>query len=40
MVKEGNENTNKTKELKKALKSSEVRDYITKNYKGAVVPVF
>lgn len=40
VVKEGNENTNKTKELKKALKSSEVRDYITKNYKGAVVPVF
>ena len=40
VVKEGNENTGKTKELKKALKSSEVRDYITKNYKGAVVPVF
>ena len=40
VVKEGNENTDKTKELKKALKSSEVRDYITKNYKGAVVPVF
>ena len=28
------------KELKKALKSDEVRDYINKNYKGAVVPVF
>ncbi len=40
MVKEGNENTAKTKELKKALKSDEVRDYINKNYKGAVVPVF
>ena len=40
VVKEGNENTNKTKELKKALKSDEVRDYINKNYKGAVVPVF
>ena len=39
-VKEGNENTAKTKELKKALKSDEVRDYINKNYKGAVVPVF
>ena len=30
----------KTKELKKALKSDDVRDYINKNYKGAVVPVF
>ncbi|PLS26192.1 MetQ/NlpA family ABC transporter substrate-binding protein [Bifidobacterium parmae] len=40
VVKEGNENTAKTKELKKALNSSEVRDYINKNYKGAVVPVF
>ena len=40
VVKEGNENTAKTKELKKALKSDEVRDYINKNYKGAVVPVF
>ena len=38
-VKEGNENTAKTKELKKALKSDEVRDYINKNYKGAVVSV-
>lgn len=40
VVKEGNENTAKTKELKKALKSDEVRDYINKNYKGAVAPVF
>ena len=40
VVKEGNENTDKTKELKKALNSSEVRDYINDNYKGAVVPVF
>ena len=40
VVKEGNENTAKTKELKKVLKSDEVRDYINKNYKGAVVPVF
>lgn len=40
VVKKGNENTAKTKELKKALKSDEVRDYINKNYKGAVVPVF
>ncbi|WP_236024362.1 MetQ/NlpA family ABC transporter substrate-binding protein [Bifidobacterium pluvialisilvae] len=40
VVKQGNENTAKTKELKKALTSSEVKDYINKNYKGAVVPVF
>ena len=40
VVKEGNENTAKTKELMKALKSDEVRDYINKNYKGAGVPVF
>ncbi|MBT1172095.1 MetQ/NlpA family ABC transporter substrate-binding protein [Bifidobacterium sp. MA2] len=40
VVKKGNENTAKTKELKKALTSSEVRDYINDNYKGAVVPVF
>ena len=40
VVKQGNENTAKTKELKKALHSSEVRDYIDKNYKGAVLPVF
>ena len=40
MVKEGNENTAKTKELKKALRSDKVRDYIKKTYKGAVLPVF
>ena len=40
VVKEGNEDTAKTKELKKALNSTEVRDYINKTYKGAVVPVF
>ncbi len=40
VVKEGNENTDKTQELKKALKSDEVRDYINETYKGAVVPVF
>ena len=40
VVKKGNENTAKTKELKKALKSDEVRDYINKNYKCAVVLVF
>ena len=40
VVKEGNENTAKTKELKKALRSDKVRDYIKKTYKGAVLPVF
>lgn len=40
VVKEGNENTDKTKELKKALHSDAVRDYINKTYKGSVVPVF
>lgn len=36
-VKEGNENTDIIKALKAALESSEVKDFITKNYKGAVV---
>lgn len=40
VVKEGNENTDKTKELAKALNSDEVRDYINNTYDGAVVPVF
>lgn len=40
VVKEGNENSDKTKELAKALNSSEVRDYINATYEGAVVPVF
>ncbi len=40
VVKEGNENSDKTKELAKALNSDEVRDYINATYEGAVVPVF
>ena len=36
-VKEGNENTDIIKALKAALESSEVKDFITENYKGAVV---
>ncbi|MDO5335600.1 MAG: MetQ/NlpA family ABC transporter substrate-binding protein [Coriobacteriia bacterium] len=40
VVKEGNEDTEKTKELKKALNSDEVRDYINNTYNGAVLPVF
>ncbi len=40
VVKEGNQDTAKIKALAKALHSDEVRDYITKTFKGAVVPVF
>lgn len=36
-VKEGNENTDKIKALKAALESKEVKDFITKEYNGAVV---
>ena len=39
-VKEGNENTQKIKDLTEALTSEEVRDFINEKYKGAVVPVF
>lgn len=39
-VKEGNENTQKIKDLTEALTSKEVRDFINEKYKGAVVPVF
>lgn len=39
-VKEGSENSDKTKALVEAILSDEVRDYINKNYEGAVVPVF
>lgn len=40
VVKDGNQDTDKTKELAKALNSDEVRDYINNTYDGAVVPVF
>ena len=40
VVKEGNEDAGKTKELEKALNSDEVRDYIVNTFDGAVVPVF
>ncbi len=40
VVKEGNENTEKTKALKEALLSDTVRDYITNTYGGAVVAIF
>lgn len=40
VVKKGNEETAKTKALKEALTSQEVKDYITKNYKGSVIPAF
>lgn len=39
-VKEGNENTQKIKDLTEALTSKEVKDFINEKYKGAVVPVF
>lgn len=39
-VKEGNENSEKTKALLKALKSDAVKEYIEKTYNGAVVPLF
>ena len=40
VVKEGNEETEKTLALKEALLSDEVRDFINETYKGAVVPIF
>ena len=40
VVKEGNENSEKTLALKKALLSEEVKNYINDTYSGAVVPIF
>ena len=40
VVKEGNENTEKTKALVKAVMSEEVKTYINNTYSGAVVPIF
>ncbi|WP_045143691.1 MetQ/NlpA family ABC transporter substrate-binding protein [Clostridium butyricum] len=40
VVKEGNENLEKIQALIKALTSNEVRDFINKEYNGAVIPVF
>lgn len=40
VVKEGNENSKKTKALVEAILSDEVRDYINSEYDGGVVPVF
>ena len=39
VVKEGNENSEKTKVLVDAISSQDVKDYITKTYNGEVVPV-
>ena len=39
-VREGDENTDKTKALVDAVLSDKVRDFINDNYAGAVVPVF
>lgn len=40
VVKEGNEDSEKTKALVDAILSEEVRDYINSEYDGGVVPVF
>ena len=40
VVKEGNEETDKTLALKNALLSDEVRNFINETYSGAVVPIF
>ena len=40
VVKEGNENTEKTQALVKAVMSEEVKTYINNTYSGAVVPIF
>ena len=40
VVKEGNENTEKSQALKKALQSDDVKKYVDETYKGAVVTVF
>ena len=40
VVKEGNENTEKTEALKAALFSDEVKAFINETYSGAVVPIF
>ena len=40
VVKEGNEETEKTKALVKAMTSQEVKDYIEENYGSAVICVF
>lgn len=40
VVKEGNEEDEKTKVLKDAILSQEVKDYIAENYGGAVVAIF
>ena len=40
VVKEGNEETEKTLALKEALLSDEVKDFINETYSGAVVPIF
>lgn len=40
VVKAGNENSEKTKALVKAVKSDEVKKFINDKYKGAIVPAF
>lgn len=40
VVKQGNENTEKTKALVEAIQSDAVKDYIENTYKGSVIPSF
>jgi len=40
VVKQGNEDTEKTKELVEAIQSDAVKDYIESTYKGSVIPSF
>ena len=40
VVKDGNQDSDKTKALAEALHSDEVRDYINNTFDGAVLPVF
>lgn len=40
VVKEGNEESEKTRALVEAILSDEVRDYINSQYEGGVVPIF
>lgn len=40
VVKEGNEESDKTKALIKAVTSEETKSFINEQWKGAVVPVF
>ena len=40
VVREGDENSEKTKALVKALTTAEIKQFIENKYQGAVVPIF